>query len=149
MIKLWIISLSWLTMVELDSLRIQYLAAAEDSSKLDVLEKSCSSLSNNSITSQGYCVMIHFLEAKNAFNPYRKLSEFNIGKRKLDSLILADEKNIELRYMRHSIQDRVPSFLGYHDQLQVDKNFMIANLDSIKDLETYKLIYDYLDTIKE
>lgn len=143
------IAMTWLVDGELEKLRSQYLAAALNKEKLPLFENTCEVTKTNDPASNGYCVMIHFLEAKNSFNPYRKLSEFNHGKKKLDSLIENHNQNIELRYMRHSIQDRVPSFLGYNNQLLEDEKFMSANLDSIADLETYNLIYDYLETIKE
>lgn len=138
------ISFHWLLPLELENLRSQYLAAALDKNQLSKLESSCSSTSYNEPASNGYCIMVHFLEAKNAFNPYRKLSEFSEGKRKLDSLIAHHSENIELRYMRHSIQERVPGFLGYNDQLAEDEHFMTTNLNSVSDSSTYQLIYNYL-----
>ncbi|MEP3387510.1 MAG: hypothetical protein ABJO02_04945 [Reichenbachiella sp.] len=129
-----------------DSLRSQYLQAAVDKSKIESFKSTCSQTKLKHPTHLGYCTMIHFLEAKNALNPYRKLSEFNIGKKTLDSLIKTNTENIELRYLRHSIQDRVPSVLGYNDQLENDKEFMSIKLNSISDSSTYQLIYNYLSS---
>lgn len=131
---------------ENDLIRKQYHAAAEDKEQLEMLEASCSQVRDKqNSTTLGYCTMVHFLKAKNAFNPYRKFSEFNSGKAMLDSLIHANPENIELRYLRHSIQDRAPGFLGYKDQLEEDETFMKANLSGLSDSSTYQLIYSYLN----
>lgn len=131
---------------EVKVLREQYLSAALDKNQIEDLARSCATFKNSSLsTSHGYCLMIHFLEAKNAFNPYKKLAAFSMGKKKLDSLILDHSKNIELRYLRHTIQDRVPGFLGYHDNLKEDEGYMRTNLKTVNDSSTYHLIYSYLE----
>lgn len=122
------------------------MEAAIDKNYFDTFKSACSETILNHPTLAGYCAMVHFLEAKHALNPYRKLSEFNVGKKTLDSLITTNSDNIELRYLRHSIQDRVPGFLGYNDQLDMDKSFMQSKLNSISDSTLYQLIYEYLNS---
>ena len=126
------------------SIRDQYHLAAENGHKLEILKATCNDQYQLSITSKGYCSMIHFLNAKNSINPYKKLNEFNKGRKLLDSLILLDPNNVELRYMRHSVQERIPSFLGYDEELKSDEEFMTTNLNSISDSSSYELIYNYL-----
>ncbi|WP_420581413.1 hypothetical protein [Reichenbachiella sp.] len=130
---------------EIQSIREQYLEAALDKEKIELFKTSCSETTSKHASLVGYCTMIHFLEAKNAFNPYKKLSSFNMGRKTLDSLILTNNENIELRYLRHSIQDRVPGFLGYNNELEDDKNFMKTKLIYVSDSSTYQLIYNYLN----
>lgn len=135
---------------DLDVLRKQYLTAAMDKAKVQTLADSCETLNDTEdSTTQGYCTMVHFLEAKSAFNPYRKLSAFNAGRKKLDSLIVKNKTNIELRYLRHSIQERVPGFLGYNENLEEDVLFMQTNLSSMVDSAAYQLIYNYLEHRKK
>ncbi|MEO9802184.1 MAG: hypothetical protein ABJF04_03000 [Reichenbachiella sp.] len=143
---LLILSMGFPPANEVEALREQYLSAALDKSRIEDLAESCATLKNpNAVVSRGYCTMIHFLEAKNAFNPYRKFAEFNTGKRLLDSLIQIQPKNIELRYLRHTIQDRVPGFLGYNENMKEDEEYMQVNLPAINDSSTYHLIYNYLN----
>lgn len=126
-------------------IRKQYHAAATDKQQVSLLASTCKQLENNqSSTVLGYCTMVHFLEAKNAFNPYKKFNEFNHGKALLDSLIDLYPFDIELRYMRHSIQDRSPGFLGYKDNLEDDEEFMKSKLPQLTDSAVYQLIYSYL-----
>lgn len=140
-----LIGLLWFPSSELEQLRQEYLLAATDKEEVQKLTATCQEKANqNGPTSQGYCIMIHFLEAKHAINPYKKLTEFNKGKTALDSLISKHQTNIELRYLRLSMQDRVPGFLGYSDQIVTDENFITSNIQSISDSSTYELIYNYL-----
>lgn len=140
----FIISLNWLCSDDLEDLRAQYIAAAVEKDRIQLLSETCDEVNPKDPTFSGYCTMIHFIAAKKAINPYNKLAEFKNGQRELDSLILNNEHNIELRYMRHSIQERVPSFLGYNKKLQEDEKFMRTNLNSVSDSSTYQLIYNYL-----
>jgi len=144
-----IISLNWFSSDQLAELRNQYMAAAINAEQMGKFNTSCNSVEMELTTSKGYCTMRHFLNAKNIINPYRKLNEFNEGKKKLDSLISIDHKNIELRYMRHSIQDRVPGFLGYNEHLIDDEHFMSVNLETITDSASYQLIYNYLKSLNK
>ncbi|UXX78247.1 hypothetical protein N7E81_12855 [Reichenbachiella carrageenanivorans] len=135
----------WFSSPELEKLRRQYLLAATDKKYMSELATTCQENANQTHpTNQGYCIMIHFLEAKHAINPYKKLSEFNKGKSSLDSLIIYHNTNIELRYLRLSMQERVPVFLGYSNQIESDEDYITTNIQSISDSSTYQLIYNYL-----
>ena len=127
------------------SLRQKYHEVAIGKSALETLETSCQNQETMNTTDKGYCSMIYFLKAKKAINPYKKWDAFNEGKKKLEMLIYTDSSNIELRYLRHSIQVRVPWFLNYHDQVDVDYAFMKMNLNSCNDTTTYQLIENYLN----
>ncbi|MEO9967089.1 MAG: hypothetical protein ABJF11_14920 [Reichenbachiella sp.] len=145
-----LICVAWLPTDNIELLRKQYLDAAIDKSKLELLVESCQKLDTTTKSSEkGYCTMIHFLKAKNAFSPYKKLDEFNQGKKKLDELIAKDSTDIELRYLRHSIQVRVPWFLNYHDDIEQDQKFMSGNLDEVSDSIAFNLIYEYLKNSEE
>jgi hypothetical protein len=69
----------------------------------------------------GYQGMSHMIKANYAFNPYNKLSYFIKGKNLLDEAITADPKNIELRFLRFSVQTNAPAFLGYGGKVNEDK----------------------------
>lgn len=136
---------------DLNELREQYLKAAIDKDEIEKLTQMCGKLSGKEAlpTINGYCSMIHFINAKHGFNPYRKLSKFNKGKVALDSLITKHNQNIELRYLRHSIQDRVPVFLNYNGDLATDERFMIKHLEAISDSSVYHVVNHYLKNLNK
>lgn len=67
-------------------------------------------------------------KAEYTFNPYTKLSYFKKGKTKVEAAIKTNPKNAELRFIRLSIQDNIPSFLGYSDDISSDKKIVIEAL---------------------
>lgn len=78
--------------------------------------------------------------ANHVFNPYQKLSYFNEGKYILEKAIATENDNIELRFIRYSIQLYAPSFLGYRSNLKNDKDFLSQNLQKEQDSDLKKTI---------
>jgi hypothetical protein len=92
----------------------------------------------------GYRGGATMIMAKHAFNPFSKLSHFKKGKNFLEKAIKADIGNVELRFLRYTIQTSVPSFLNYSAEKQSDKQFLSTSLPNIKDQELKKIINAYL-----
>lgn len=114
-------------------------------------KKSCDSLQNivknsNNTTLNGYDGASTLLYAEHYWNPYDKLKAFNNGKTKLDNAIKADSSNIELRYLRYSIQKNAPSFLGYNENTKEDRALLIYMWKYITDTDLKKRVKDFLIT---
>lgn len=92
----------------------------------------------------GYRAGATMLMAKHVINPFSKLSHFKKGKTMLEKAIRADNNNVELRFLRYSIQTNVPSFLGYSGQLGKDELFLRKSLPAVKDQTLKKIISSYL-----
>jgi len=97
---------------------------------------------NNPLFS-GYKACGTMMMAKYVFNPFSKLSYFKKGKNLLEKAILADATNIELRFLRFSVQTNIPSFLGYDDDIENDKKFLILSLSAVKDQTLKAMIISY------
>jgi hypothetical protein len=95
-------------------------------------------------TVKGYQSVIWFLWADFYLNPIKKWKCFNIGKEKLDQLIESHADNPELRFLRLTIQDNVPKFLGYNGDIKEDKEFIHNNLSKILDKDLQERIRYYL-----
>jgi hypothetical protein len=80
--------------------------------------------------------------------PNKKIATFNNGKKILDQALKSDSLNVEIRYLRFTIQSNCPSFLGYNKNIESDKQFIIKNLGVLKtkDKDLYVKIYTYLLT---
>ncbi|MEJ7693739.1 hypothetical protein [Daejeonella sp.] len=92
----------------------------------------------------GYKGGATMLMAKHAFNPFSKLSYFKKGKGMLEKAIQVDNNNVELRFLRYTIQTNVPLFLGYNGDLVKDKQFLHQSVARVKDAELKKIITYYL-----
>ena len=110
---------------------------------LEALEKHA-----DSPVERGYEAAYHMFMAKHSGNPLKKMSYFKDGKKKLDKEIAANPSNIELRYIRLLIQFYTPSYLGYRDNIEEDKDFLMNNLYKINDREAKQIIYTYLKGAK-
>ena len=92
----------------------------------------------------GYKGAAIMMEANHVFNPITKLSRFKKGKGLIENAIKKDISNLELRYIRLTIQTNVPSFLGYSNAIEADKKIIIQQLSELKDKDLRNRIVNYL-----
>lgn len=135
--------------VSLEEVRKLYLQAAKQ-------EKQCRQLSSITIPNnsehisamKGYRAAATMMMANYVFNPISKISYFRKGRSMLESAIAADSKNVELRFLRFTIQTNAPSFLGYNRNVDADQNYLVRGLPGIKDKALKTMITDYLHDMK-
>jgi hypothetical protein len=110
--------------------------------KASTEEKSCKQLMqllspydehNNPLLS-GYRASGIMMMANYVMNPFSKFSYFKKGKRMLEKAVAADGNNVELRFLRFAVQTNIPFFLGYKDDIQKDKSFLLNALPELKDM---------------
>ncbi|MBS1759283.1 MAG: hypothetical protein JST23_04085 [Bacteroidetes bacterium] len=69
--------------------------------------------------------------ANHVFNPLSKLATFKKGKNNIELAISKEPENVEIRYIRFSVQKNAPSFLGYNNNLKEDRDFLVKNKKNI------------------
>ncbi len=121
----------------------QYSAIKEDSCKKLITILNSYNEENNPLLA-GYKACATMMMAKYVFNPFSKLSSFYKGRNLLEKSIEADKENIELRFLRFSIQNSVPSFLGYKSSIDNDKLFLMNRLSTVKDTSLKQWIVSFL-----
>ncbi|MFN5183636.1 MAG: hypothetical protein ACK5D5_11510 [Bacteroidota bacterium] len=82
---------------------------------------------------KGYLGMSHILLAKHGFNFFTRLNNFNKGKEILEDAISRDKNNIELRFLRLTVQMNVPGVLNYSSNIDSDKKIIRDNFSKIKE----------------
>ena len=85
---------------------------------------------------KAYVYSLEMKKAEYSYNPVEKLTIFNRYRTKLESLISKHPSNIHLRYMRLTIQEKLPRFLGYSSSIEADKKFLKQKMDN-KDASDY------------
>ena len=110
--------------------------------KLIKLLESCSE--TNFPILVGYKACGTMMMAKYSPNPFSKLSHFRKGKKMLESVIAVNDKVVELRFLRYSIQTNAPSFLGYNNHIAEDKMFLEKGVPFLNDALLRNKIYAYL-----
>lgn len=53
--------------------------------------------------------------------------------------------NPEIRFLRLSVQQNAPGFLGYNDQIEMDRNFLMSHLDGVHPRSLRKRIEELAD----
>lgn len=129
----------------LGEIRTLYEKSATDESACNQLVKILSPYneSNNPLYA-GYKASAIMMMAKHVFNPFSKMSYFKKGKNILESAIKADDKNVELRFLRFNVQTHTPSFLGYNNNIDSDKVFLEISFPKISDENLKAFLLHYL-----
>ena len=150
MVRIVFITLFLLTSSELKSQSLDLNAVRSDFNKgvkdeilcekyLKILEEQA-----DDPTERGYAAAFHMFMAKHTSNPFKKMNFFKLGKNKLEQELASDPNNVELRFIRLSIQYHIPKYLGYHDDINDDKDFIVNNLYKLSDEFVKEQIYKYL-----
>ena len=133
---------------QLEKVRNLYgLAAENEKAARELLDLTESKKSDEPVM-LGYKAAGHMMMAKHVGNPFKKMSHFNKGKDYLNTAITADTKNLELRFLRFSVQAEAPGFLGYRQNLQEDKTLLLRGVKNIEDLVLRNMILNYLRASK-
>jgi hypothetical protein len=96
----------------------------------------------------GYKACATMMMARYVFNPFTKLSYFSKGRSLLEKCIAADKQNIELRFLRYSVQRKAPFFLNYRSSLKQDEGMITQALLHVEDTELKQIIVDFLKSEK-
>ncbi len=73
---------------------------------------------------------------------------FKNGVSLIEYAIKKEPNNIEIRFIRLSIQQNIPKFLKYNKHITEDKKFVLSKLKSIKSTSLKKYILDYINYSK-
>lgn len=97
---------------------------------------------------RGYKGAAIMMKSKFSKNPFKKLELFRDGQEMLEENIKVDTTDVELRYLRLTIQSNVPGFLNYNSMIEQDKRYLSASLSKIQDTELKKMVSDFLNSEK-
>lgn len=102
-------------------------------------------LTNNSgnIVIQGYNASAMMVSSKYLINPFKISKIFNEGKELLEDLISENFDDVELRYLRYTIQLNTPKFVGYNKNIDEDRAIIIRYIKSnpSSELTNHTMIY--------
>jgi len=84
---------------------------------------------NKSPEAKGYSAAMILMKSRYVIFPLTKLKYFKEGKKELNDVIKKNPKNVEIRYLRFSMQKQIPNFLGYHDNINEDFNLIINDIE--------------------
>ncbi|QHS54236.1 hypothetical protein GWR56_01225 [Mucilaginibacter sp. 14171R-50] len=95
----------------------------------DSLYRKLTAIKNPTALINGYIGTLQALKAKHTWNPYYKLKYLSDAEKTFAKAVFGDPHNIEIRFMRFSVEHNVPGFLGYTKNLVADREEIIKQLD--------------------
>lgn len=93
---------------------------------------------------KGFLAVGHFFMAKHSFNPLKKMSYFNEGKKIMESALREDPQNLEVRLMRLITQENAPRILGYNRNIRDDRAYLTREYSKADDKDLKVYIKEYL-----
>lgn len=133
-LALMVFFLSWATFAQgqvsakpdLQSIRKAMVLAVDNHRVTDSLFKKIQAFKSKDGLILGYLATLEALKAKHSWNPYSKLKHISQASKWMQEAVNADPENVEIRFMRFSMQHFTPSFLGYSKNLEEDKGVILA-----------------------
>lgn len=113
---------------DIEKIRLDYIAAVSNSKKAEIFYKELKEIAKPDAIILAYLGSAEALRAKHAFNPINKLAYLKQGSKTLGFAVNAAPNNLEVRFLRFSLEHYVPSFLGYSKNLEADRIKIIALL---------------------
>jgi hypothetical protein len=134
---------------EIAILKANMVKAVESSKLTDSLFNKLNKLQHKTALITAYTGTLEALKAKHAWNPYNKIKYVKRSLKTMQSAINLDKENMEIRFMRFSIEHFTPSFLGFSKDLNVDRkeiikhyqnqNFGIADISLVKNVAKFMI----------
>lgn len=115
----------------LDVVRANYNKLVSDKELCEKMIVELAELKNNSATHLAYLGGLQAILANHVVSPISKLHTFKEGKKNIEQAIKKEPDNIELRFIRLSVQKKAPSFLGYKSNINEDTEFIKKNSHQI------------------
>jgi hypothetical protein len=142
---LFLVSLSSFAQdLTLEEVRRKYPLATKNDSICKALYNALNGKADGTDVLSGYAGGVTMLMAKSTANPFSKMEYFKEGKKLLEDAISHNKNDIELRFLRFAIQDNLPSMLGYNENLEDDKSYIMKYLPMLDKKELRKAIANYL-----
>ena len=116
---------------DLNEVRTSYSKAVLDKKLCKKMIEELELSKEKSVIALAYLGAYQTIWANHVFNPLSKLATFKKGKNNIELAISKEPENVEIRYIRFSVQKNSPSFLGYNNNLKEDKDFLVKNKKNI------------------
>ena len=125
-----------------EKLRVWYVEAVDNESKIESALSLIKEISVDHPIVLAYQGAFEALKAKHVWSPYTKLECLNQGQNILRKAIQKDPDNVEIRFLRFSINHYLPDFLRDSSELILDKKTIYQNIEtSIKNGLTSKVVH--------
>lgn len=113
----------------LDDIRLWYSLASEKETEAEKLFAFFEKNPPKDAILWAYKGASEALYAKNSYNPLYKWHYVAEADKSFAKATILDKENIEIRFLRFSIEYNLPRLLGYSTHLEQDKNVILKNFE--------------------
>lgn len=128
----------------LSVIRLGFYDAIMDCKKAESLIVAINEVTTQSSLVKVYKGATYAIMAKNQWNPFTALRLLRISRGEMNRAVEAAPKNLEIRFVRFAVQKNIPSYLGYSDNMEGDKEYLIKHIDRFYNPKLSKKMRDYI-----
>lgn len=110
---------------DINKIRIDYIASVKSEKTTSKLYAQLKNIENPNPLILAYLGSVDALRAKHSWNPINKLGFLKSGCKTLDEAVVLSPNQIEIRFLRFSLEHYLPDFLGYSQHLEQDRKKLI------------------------
>lgn len=135
--------------MDMYELRKKYMKALADYELAPELYKELTQLNDLTPKQYAYLATIEAIMTKTTWNPIKKIQYLNKSEEHFEKAISIDSTDIEVRFLRLSVEYEIPSYLGYSNDMGIDTKYVKANFINFNPeelpLSTRKLIIEFVN----
>ncbi len=109
-------------------IRAAFFEASFDLEKAMALFDKINKISNPSPVVVAYRGVLEAILVKTKWSPFAKFALLNKSRESFAKAVSEKSNDLEIRFLRFSVEHHVPDVLGYSQNLAADKDFIIENL---------------------
>lgn len=117
---------------EIRNIKLAVHRAIESAAVTDSLYRVLKGGNNDNPLIIGYIGTLEALKAKHSWNPYNKIRYVSLSQKTMKKAVELDPNNLEIRFMRFSIQHYTPAFLGFSKDLEEDRRAIVRQFRNRK-----------------
>ena len=132
--------------IAIEELRDLFFKSEESKHSCEMLTSRTKEINEESLAIEmGYKGMAHMMMAKYKKSPFKKLKHFKHGKKWIGLGLAKDPNSIEIRFLRLTVQENLPFFLGYRGEKEEDRSYVTAHLHEVPDGFLKDKMVEYLN----
>lgn len=115
---------------QLEELRKEYIEALHDCDEAERVYDIFLLVDNPSGKMLAYQAALEAIMTKTTWNLFKKINYLNKSEASFNKAIKKAPNDVEIRFMRMAVQYEIPEYLGYSDDMELDREFIVKNIDN-------------------
>lgn len=112
----------------LEKLRPEYMKALHDFEFAPAVYEKFEAVENPSARLLGYKGALEAIMTRTTWNVFKKIGYLNKSQISFNKAVEIDPNNVEVRFMRLSVEHEIPGYLGYSSHMKEDKEFVVKHI---------------------